>query len=904
MGEVYRATDTKLNRDVAIKVLPEEFAKDNERLARFEREAKVLAQLNHPNIAAVYGLEQFGDSQALILELVEGDDLSLRLKEGALSVDETMEICKQIAEALDNAHQKGIVHRDLKPGNIKLTEEGQVKVLDFGLAKALSEESDVANVSNTEDSPTITDAFTKPGTILGTAAYMSPEQARGKALDKRTDIWSFGCVFYECLTGRRAFKGEDVAETLAKIIQGQPDWDQLPAALPPIIQLLIRKCLAKKRHQRLRDMGDAVVDIDQAIADPTGSSLSLSKAVFANDADIAPAGSGILKWAAMLTLLILGAALGWIGKTNPPASTESRPIYSDIILPGEGAYTLFISPDASHIGFDSAGRRDGIRLRNLGQSREVKLFDVEESYLMDFSPDSREIVWVSKTRIWKANVDGSSIVPLVVFSDNTFGFTHGVSWSDRDEIVFPPNYYAPLMKVAAVGGKPEPLTRLKENEKAHSWPHCLPGGRHVLFLATVTDARPSGVSIRKMAIADMDTGEHWLLPVDQNCSGPRYARSGHLLYLDDGVLFALPFDLETLRITGDKVDVLHGIAAREHGLGMYDLSDDGTLVYREKKVFQQEEIKSSLKWLYYDGKVEDVGIVDGSIKKMLISPDGTHVLIVKNTVLRGEKQEDLWLYDLKNLVPMRLTRFEGNDQTPVWSRDGEWIYFRSDRTPGQKGIWKKSARSAERPAELVKDFTPYNVYPVSVTNGDELLSFVRGINTTQYDIYALDLTTSSAEERVLKGTPYNELWHEISPDGKWLAYSSDISGEFNIYIAPMSVPDTDVRPVSGSGGRELFWSASGDRFFYRVPGLAADSIMFVEVSGSDADITISTPEKLLDVPFTFSKWTPDVQNDRLLVVYNQDTEDSEDKAVEQEQNVVRLVSNFFTELNKKAPTHY
>ena len=485
MGEVLRATDTKLNREVAIKVLPEEFAADAERVARFQREAEVLATLNHPNVAAIHGLEDTQGGKALILELVEGETLSERLKKGPLPVEEALEVCKQMAEALEAAHEKGIIHRDLKPGNVKFTGDGKVKVLDFGLAKT-AENSHQTSQTNTvdADSPTITDEFTKPGTILGTAAYMSPEQARGKLVDKRSDIWSFGCVLYECLTGKCLFKGEEVTETLAKIIEREPDWSTLPENMPPTIHLLLRKCLAKDRRRRYQHVDDARVDLEQAISDPSSSFIRLSDQVL-KETTSKSRNLPLLVGCCVAVMLLTTIVVWFLKPAQPPVEPPIRhlgiQLGTDATLE-RGRQALKLSADGSSIAYALRAGGSGPRqlyFRKLDELNATPIAGTQDVSQFALSPDGSSIVFrISGEYVLKqVSTQGGS--PISICDTETW--TRGIDWSLREWIVYGQgtnDFY----RVPASGGDPEPLTTPGKGERAHGWPQMLPGGTAVLFL--------------------------------------------------------------------------------------------------------------------------------------------------------------------------------------------------------------------------------------------------------------------------------------------------------------------------------------------------------------------------------------------------------------------------------------
>lgn len=563
MGEVYQAHDTKLGRDVAIKVLPEAFAHDADRLSRFQREAKMLASLNHPNIASIHGLEKSGDTSYLVMELVPGETLAQRVKrEGAVPVEEALTIAKQIAEALEAAHEKGIIHRDLKPANVKVTPEGKVKVLDFGLAKAFA--GDGAN-EDPSNSPTLSQAATMQGVILGTAAYMSPEQARGKLVDKRTDIWAFGAVLYELLAGKQAFHGEDVTDILAAVVKSEPDWSRLPETTPAAIRTLLRRCLRKDKRQRLQDAVGVRIEIEDAITAPKDSGATQA----------APASTSKLSAAVATVVTIVAAvmAFGWYRSTRPieqalrPLVRLDVDIGPDVSLGSVAGADAILSPDGMRMVFVSQGR---LFTRRLDQPNATELAGTQGADEPFFSPDGQWVAFFMQGSLKKISVEGGSAITLCGSASATGG-----SWGEDGNIIAALGNAGGLSRIPSAGGPPTPVTDLQNGETTHRWPQILPGGKAVLFTADTGRAFDTA-HIEVMSLAD-----HRTKTLVRGGTYGRYLPSGHLIYVNRGTLFAVPFDVERLEVHGTPAPVLDQIGySAEFGWVRLDFSQTGTLIYR------------------------------------------------------------------------------------------------------------------------------------------------------------------------------------------------------------------------------------------------------------------------------------------------------------------------------------
>lgn len=782
MGEVYRATDTKLGREVAIKVLPDAVARDTERLARFEREAKLLAQLSHPNIAGVYGLEQHGDTQALVLELVEGKDLSLLLKQNTLSIEEALEVGKQIAEALVAAHEKGIIHRDLKPGNIKITDDRRVKVLDFGLAKALSEESDMSKADHIDDSPTITDVFTKPGTILGTAAYMSPEQAKGKHVDKRTDIWAFGCVLYECLSGKKAFKGEDVTDTSAKIILGTPDWSLLPHNTPLTIELLLKRCLAKDRRKRQHQMDDAAVDLEQALSEPSCSIIQAPGQALDEQQRIQTISkSSIIALA--VCMLTIGVVTTWFLK---PESTPSlTPPLRQIAIELEKSKELVlnygtavrISPDESTLAYIDKSDETGARrlmIRPLNKLDAYLLPETKGVTSFCFSKDSRWICYGTRntngSSIRKISVDGETSTTLCKAEN-----PRGVSWANDGWIYFAENFNSGLSRVRDYGGEPEPVTKLTEGEYTHKWPEILPDGKSILFTSS-----PSGSDYEdaRVMIQSISGGEPKELLKGYHA---RYLESGHVAYIHQDSLCVELFDLKNLSLSDTKrVPIIANVYSNQKGGSHFDISPAGTLIYISGQFRDQVY---HFEWVDRMGKKDLLPLSPNNYRSFKLSPDGEKLALVIDS--GKENEMDIWIYELDRGTMDRLTFGNSHNKHPIWSPDGKYVAFSSDRD-GADNIYVKSADNNGETIRLTESTTtqiPWSWSP----DGERIAIFDSGLEG-ENNLCILHLngnnptTWSGGHITNFVANEFTAFTAAFSHDGNWMTYASSESGMFELYV--------------------------------------------------------------------------------------------------------------------------
>jgi serine/threonine-protein kinase len=794
MGQVYRATDTTLSRQVAIKILPDAFAAHPERVARFEREAKTLASLNHPNIASIYGFEKSGGAYALVMELVEGDDLSQRIAKGAIPLDEALPIAKQIADALEAAQEQGIIHRDLKPANIKLRSDGTVKVLDFGLAKAM--EPAAGSSPSLSMSPTITTpAMTRAGMILGTAAYMSPEQARGKTVDKRADIWAFGCVVYEMLTGQRAFKGEEISDVLAAVLRQDVDWSVLPAAPARLRRLLVR-CLDRDPRTRLRDIGEARVEIDKTLAG-VGDDAAAPQTT-GTAAQSAPASTRTLPWAVAAALVVVAAvmAFGWWRSTRP-VEQALRPLVRldvdlgpDVSLGSVAGANEIISPDGTRIVYVSKNR---LFTRRLDQPNATELARTQGALAPFFSPDGQWIAFFAGTKLQKISVDGGS---AIILCDAPLG--RGGSWNEDGNIIAALSGTAGLSRIPSAGGPPTPVTDLQNGELTHRWPQILPRGKAVLFTAHTATNGFDRANIEVMSLAD-----HSRKTLVRGGTYSRYLPSGHLVYVNRGTLFAVPFDADRLEVHGTPAPVLDQIGYNAQlGSAQLDFSQTGTLIYRSGGAGGG---LLTVAWLDGAGKVQPLLAKPGAYVNPSLSPDGQRLAV---EVVEGSGT-DIWVYDWQRDTMTRLT-FTGTADGAVWSPDGRYIAFlavgeglsviRSD------GSGKPQPLTQSKNRQLPRSFAP---------DGKRLV-FFEPASGTGNDLWTVPLESDNAGLRagkpeVFLQTQTNAL--AFSSDGRWMAYASNESGTDQVYVR--AFPDTGGKwQISNSGGTWPMWSRNGRELFF------------------------------------------------------------------------------------------
>jgi serine/threonine protein kinase len=860
MGEVYQAHDTKLGRDVAIKVLPEAFAHDPERLSRFQREAKMLAALNHPNIATIHGLEQSSGMSYLVMELVSGETLSERVKAGPLGIEEALKIAVQIAEALEAAHEKGIIHRDFKPANVKVTPEGKVKVLDFGLAKAFEGDSAAEDMSN---SPTLSRAATMQGVILGTAAYMSPEQARGKAVDKRTDIWAFGCVLYELLTGKQAFHGEDITEILASVVKSEPEWTALPAATPLKACDLLRRCLQKDKTLRLRDAGDARIEIHEALAAPSDVGATHTSSVPRSK----------LPWAVAAVLaLITAASLVSALRNRPTAVQKTSARFTISLSPGQEITTYpAITRDGQTVAYVTQQGTDDAQLylRDLNSFQSRAVAGSSGARQPFFSPDGKWVAFFAQGQLQKAEVAGGAPIPL---AEAIYPF--GGTWSEDNTIIYAGSLGSGLLRIPASGGTPESLTKPDGAAKgyAHVFPQALPGGRNVLF--TIWGQTQGG------AVLSLDSSRSEMVLPETNFATAIFdatgGSTGRLLVVDQAAdIRAASFDAtHPVRTTADT-SVLANVyyEVETESQGWLAVSNTGTAVYAPGN-----PAKTSLVWVDREGKIESLGKDQGVYREVSLSPDGA-----KAAVRHGL---DLWIHDLQRGTRSRLTSGNGSNILPLWSRDGTRIIFASNRG-GDWDIYSQPADGSRPPEVLLK--RPYDQFPRSILADGTLLYEEIHPKTGR----ALWTLSPDGKTMPLRVTPFNEMEGQFSPgtEGglRWVAYSSDESGRSEIYV--QSYPGGANRiPISAGGGILPRWSRDGKELFY----VTGDNIVAVAIR---PDGSFSAPHKLFDrsnflINYRFSSYSVSPDGKRFLMIQR------DPDSVPRQLNVIL---NWSDELGRPAP---
>ena len=878
MGEVYRARDTTLDREVAIKVLPEDFATDAGRLARFEREAKLLASLNHPNIATIFGFEESDGVRFISMELVEGDSLAERIEaSGHIEVDEALEIARRIALALEAAHEAGVIHRDLKPANVQVASDGTVKVLDFGLAKAYEAEGSEPS-SDLSHSPTMM-ATTGTGVIMGTAPYMSPEQARGQPVDKRADIWAFGCVLYEMLTGERTFDGKTVSDTLASILKEEPDWAAVPEPTPAMIQHVLRRCLEKDPSLRLHDIADARIEIVNTIADPDGG-LTLV------------AGSGEATrpswWRYLPTPVAAGLGVAAVAATFLAVSTSMRqlPIAPEaamrleVRLTDDGLLPLgvVLSPDGTQIAYvlGSGITETELYVRSFDELGGVRLVS-GSPHSPFFSPDGQWVGYFDGSDLKKVPVTGST--PQTVVSSDVVPATG--TWGADNTIIFG-SIGGGLFRVSADGGEPESLTRLDQGENAHVFPQLLPDGNALLFTTVDLD--------NSMATEVLDLETRTRRVVRQGGQG-RYAPTRHLVYQDQGTLFAVPFDLGQLQVKGSAVPVVQGLATiLDSEAAAFDFSSTGTLAYLGGAAGSQTY---PVVWVDRQGNTTPLWDEPGVYSTPRLSPDGTRLAVQASR----NDNEDVWIYDLERGAPTRLTSDAARDTNPVWSPDGQFLAFSSDRD-GPPNMYRTRADGSGTVARLTESDRAQ--FPESWSADGGLLAYAEAGLGTNYDLWVLPLE-GDAEPRVIANSAALDTWLAFSPNGRWIAYASFESGRPEVYVQSFP-PGPGRHQVSIGGGSQPRWSGDGRELFYRT----YTGIMVVAVETEGDSFGYGTTEQLfegsfrggvygmIDTGFVYPDYdvTADGQRFVMFPGRSQRQNDSDH---------VTLITNWFDELKRLVP---
>jgi len=827
MGEVYRATDTNLGRQVAIKVLPASLTNDSERLARFSREAQVLAALNHPNIAAIYHVEDAGGQPAIVMELVEGETLADRIGRGPIPIDEALPIAKQITEALEAAHEQGIIHRDLKPANIKVRPDGTLKVLDFGLAKL--NEPNPPNIPSASLSPTITSPalMTGVGVLLGTAAYMAPEQVNGRPADKRCDVWAFGCVVYEMLTGAAAFRGETIPEVLAAILREEPNLAALPAGTPRAVEQLIRGCLLRDRKQRVGDMAVARFALGDAV------STTIPRAEARNVRNTP-------RWWLVGAVVVVVLAAGVAFSTRRAGPQPEMRV--DIVTPPTTDPLSFaLSPDGTHIAFVASGDGPGrLWLRALNSTNAQALAGTEAATAPFWSADGRSLGFFIGGQVKRLDIDGGAVQTVIS------GFaSRGGAWNQDGTILFTRNNASPLFRIQASGGDPLPVTKLV-NQQWHATPWFLPDGRRFLFLAGGSQ-NSSGIYL-----GSLDNDRTTRLTAGD--SGARYVVGNWLLYVRLGSLVAQRVDLDKNVTIGAPITIVGGVPVGPL-IGTFSVSNTGVIAYRAGQANRRQ-----LAWFDRTGqRLSDVGAADDAILMApKISPDGQRIAIHRTV----QGNSDIWLLDGSR--SSRFTFDAATDGFPLWSPDGRTVVFDSNRR-GQRDLYRKLANGSSPEQTLLEtsqnkaanDWSPDGKFLVYLTNDPQ----------TSRDLWVLPMDGHSQPYAFLK-TPFDEWRAQFSPDGRWVAYQSNEPGRYEIYVRPFRGAQGQWQ-VSTGGGISPRWSRDGHELFYLAPD---GKLMAARITAVDDAVQVGAPAGLFTPPMVgggaelAAGWQYDVASDGRFLI--------------------------------------
>jgi serine/threonine protein kinase len=875
MGEVYRARDTKLKRDVAIKILATRFANDTDRLERFQREAEILAALNHPNIGAIFGLEEIPGGAAIVLELVEGDTLADLVARGRIPVDEAIQIAHQIADALEAAHEKGVIHRDLKPANIKITPEGRVKVLDFGLAKILEAESALAapptsSAFGSSDSATQSIHGTYAGVIVGTVRYMSPEQARGRPLDRRSDVWAFGCVLYEMLTAQPAFYGATLADAISRVIGPPPDWSLLPSATPPLVRTLLRQCLQKDRKRRLQNIGDVRVLLDDAMNAPVETAPAESTPP--------PVRRQSLALAAIAGLVVGAAVVAALTLRTPASPPESRPVgrfafdlNPAIDLSDPDAPVMALSPTGSHLVH--LVKRDGVTqlyVRSLDSLTSLPIAGTEGASSPFFSPDGQWIGFLADGKLKKVRIGGGTATLLCDLGTipNT-DFLRGASWGTSGTIVFSPGPATGLWQVPGAGGTPAQLTTpASQEQNSHRWPELLPGDRAVVF---AIDRAPSEWDNSQIVVQSLVTGERREL---LRGATPRYLPTGHLVFSRSGTLMAVPFDVSTLQIREAPVPVVEGVMQGTRGLAHFSFSQRGSLAYVPGTLLKRE---SEIVWVDREGRGESLGAPPRAYFHPRLSPDASRIALeVEGT------QAGVWVYELARGALSRFT--VGDGWNAIWTPDGKRLTFEGGAARGRAIFWR-SADGSGQDEQLTSTESRRNI-PLSWTPDGTALSFVT--EEGRLMIYRV----ADRNARPVFEAPFNLTSGMFSPDGRWLAYGSNETGQMEIYI--QAYPDGGQKlQLSTGGGTEPMWARNGRELFYR----RGDQMLAVPIQTTPA-LVVGRATVLFEQPYQrragVNRANYDVLADGRFLMIKTSGADIKSTGI-------RFVTEWFTELRQRMP---
>jgi eukaryotic-like serine/threonine-protein kinase len=881
MGDVYRARDERLRRDVAIKLLPDAVAASPERLARFEREARVLGALNHPHIGAIHGLEQSDGLRGLVLELIEGPTLKERLDRGALSIEDSLRIARQVADALHAAHRKGIVHRDLKPSNIALSDRGVVKVLDFGIAKI--DDADVAG------EPSV--VATREGLVLGTVAYMSPEQARGRPVDKRTDIWAFGCVLYEMLTGARPFPGDTTADVLGAVTGREPDWTALPAGTPRRVRDLLRRCLAKDPDRRLHDIADARIEIDDALADPGTPDEQEAAARFSRR------GAPMALWALSTLVILAGLTAAWMAwrASDSPANGERGVGLWRVALPLPEGVSVFeigrgssvaVSPDGrriAYVGIVNGQRR--LYVRSLDDSNDRMLPGTDDATSPFFSPDGQWIGYIEGTPVGslkKVSFDGGDPHTVLDARPGTPpGFAVSGGWwaSDETIVVSVENPGARgFWQLAATGGTPRRIAERPRDEGGMGWPQLLDRGDALIYTSSVLP----GFGGSRIVVRRLPDGEPKTL-VERAVYG-RVVTTGsgrsYLVYARAEGLEAAAFDPVSLSLTGPSVPMLPGVQTNLSNGALFSVSRSGLLAYVPGGL---TELYKTAVWVDREGRETEIGVIRGLGFQYRLSPDGHRIVMP----IVGEAERDLAVADLVEGGQRRIT-FGGIHHMPVWTRDERRIIYAKSAEDSRGNLFMKSAGPSEHEEQLAQ--SPHNQIPGSVSPDGRWLAYSEDIPERSRDIFLMSLE-KPYDRRPLISTPMGDMKPAFSPDGRWLAYQSGGTDTFEIYLASVEGDQQHI-PVSRGPGWNPLWSRDGRELYYRTtnPEQGGD-MMVVSIDTSGPEPRIAKPRLLFPSPY---QGEGDIGPDGRFLLLKFTRQESPTR-------VIPLIFNWFEELEAKVP---
>jgi serine/threonine-protein kinase len=882
MGEVYRARDTALKRDVAVKVLPQSFANDKDRLARFQREAEVLASLNHSNIAQIFGLEKADGNTVIVMELIEGPTLADRIAQGPLPPEEALAIARQVADALEAAHGQQVVHRDLKPANVKVRPDGTIKILDFGIAKAL----DAQAISGGQAAVKATPAVTETGVILGTAAYMSPEQARGKPIDQRTDIWAFGCLLFEMLTGQPAFGGEDVMLTLARVLDRDTDMSSMPGTISPAVRHTIKLCLEKNPKKRIADIRDVRLALE-------GTFETLPRGAQAAE----PAAHRTLPIAAtaVVAALLVGAGV-WFLKRAPPPNPEivtrfDYELPEGISLAVPSTPVLDIAPSGEFFVFRG---NDGIYHRPMGET-QARLIPGTGGWDVVVSPDGREVAYfrqLSTIQLVKVAVSGGAPVVLVDAVQNT----SGLGW-ETDAMLY---YGQPdgIWRVARNGGTPERVIETEGSEQVYG-PQLLPGGEWLLFTLART---PGGTRWNEADIVVESLMSRERRVLRSGGHDARYLPTGHLSYVFENVLFASAFDVGTLTLGDERVSLVQGVQTAIPipfgGSGFYALSTNGTLVFIPGAAGAATRPQRSLVWVDRDGNSEPLPLRPDDYTMARISPDGTKIAVVVGSNLPpSDPPPDLYIFDLETENLTQLTFDPRADDGPVWSRDGSRIFYRSYNEDGVGGVYAVPSEGGAT-ERLAGSSTGRNPLPWSMSPDDKALLLVDPVSLQDVNLATLDI--ENAEET----TPLLDLVETVTepslaPNGQWVAYNQIVpTGESEINVRPFPDVRQQRRPV-GPGIHPVFSADGSEIFFFDGAGLSVASVQY-------SPFRVGNPRMLFRGQFWYGVATPqgalgrawdvDPNHDRFLMITLPDTGGGEPARPR-----IKVVLNWVEELKARVP---